>query len=195
MTEPAFARMMERLEESHSRRQVLGVVGKGVAVGAGAALVARPLGVVDTHLRAAAQGSASVTIVDFAFNPGSVTVDVGGIVTWTNQGPSPHTVTADGGGFDSGQLDTGGSFSYTFATAGTYAYHCAIHPDMVGSVVVGGGTSDTTPASDTPAATELPATGTGSPMESSSWLGAALADGVAAWLLGRKVRNETQAEE
>jgi plastocyanin len=76
-----------------------------------------------------------VTIVDFAFKPGAVIVKAGTSVTWTNQG-RPHTVTADDGSFDSGRIAAGATFSMTFKKAGTYAYHCAIHPSMVAQVVV-----------------------------------------------------------
>jgi len=76
-----------------------------------------------------------VSIVDFAFKPDAVTVKVGTTVTWTNHGRT-HTVTADAGIFDSGPISSGGTFSMTFKKAGTYAYHCSIHPSMVAQVVV-----------------------------------------------------------
>jgi plastocyanin len=99
---------------------------------------------------AQAQGGAAVSIVDFAFQPGSVEVPVGGTVTWTNSGSAPHTVTSDSGAFDSGQLAPGASFSQTFDTAGTFTYHCSIHPQMTGTVIVtsggGGGAEATAPA-------------------------------------------------
>lgn len=88
---------------------------------------------------AAAQTGAAVSIVDFAFSPAWVEVPAGSTVWWTNYGAAPHTVTSDFGGFDSGTLGTGGGFSLYFDTAGTYTYHCAIHPGMTGGVVVGGG--------------------------------------------------------
>jgi plastocyanin len=60
-------------------------------------------------------------------------------VTWTNRQPAiQHTVTADDGSFGSDPLSTGSSFSHVFATAGTYSYHCSIHPAMIGTVVVAG---------------------------------------------------------
>ncbi len=80
--------------------------------------------------------SASVTIKDFEFGPATVTVTVGGTVTWTNNGPSTHTVTADDGSFNSGDLTVGKTFSQTFNTAGTFSYHCSIHPFMTATVVV-----------------------------------------------------------
>ncbi len=81
-------------------------------------------------------GAKSVTISDFAFTPASITIAKGSSVTWTNNGPSTHTVTAGDGSFNSGNLPSGGKFSHTFSTTGTFAYHCAIHPQMTGSVVV-----------------------------------------------------------
>jgi len=78
----------------------------------------------------------AATIVDFAFSPATVTVPVGTTITWTNTGAKPHTVTADDGSFASGTLAGADTFSQAFPTAGTYAYHCAIHGQMVGSVVV-----------------------------------------------------------
>ena len=83
-----------------------------------------------------AAGAATATIADFSFSPATVTVPAGTTVTWRNTGSVRHTVTADDGSFDSGSLSGRDSFSRAFTTAGTYAYHCAIHPQMVGSVVV-----------------------------------------------------------
>jgi plastocyanin len=78
----------------------------------------------------------SVTIKDFEFTPATVTIKVGGTVTWTNNGPSTHTVNADDGSFDSGSLSQGKTFSHTFQTAGTFSYHCSPHPFMKANVVV-----------------------------------------------------------
>jgi len=77
----------------------------------------------------------AVTIVDFGFKPAGVTIKAGSTVTWTNHGRT-HTVTADNGSFDSGHIASGVAFSMTFKKAGTYAYHCSIHPSMVAQVVV-----------------------------------------------------------
>ena len=85
---------------------------------------------------AAAQDGAAVTIVDFAFQPASLEVPAGTTVTWTNSGAATHTVTADNGAFDSGRLASGATFSQTFDTAGTFTYHCEIHPQMTGTIVV-----------------------------------------------------------
>ncbi|MDQ3693966.1 MAG: ScyD/ScyE family protein [Chloroflexota bacterium] len=80
--------------------------------------------------------TASVTIADFAFSPPELAVAAGETVTWVNHDWAPHTATAGDGGFDSGRLDEGASFGYTFAEPGTYAYACAYHPGMTGSIVV-----------------------------------------------------------
>jgi plastocyanin len=81
-------------------------------------------------------GSGAVRIADFAFAPDSSDVKVGDSLKWTNQDGTTHTVTADDGAFDSGNLAGGKSFSFTFDQAGTFAYHCKIHQSMTGTVVV-----------------------------------------------------------
>jgi len=47
-----------------------------------------------------------------------------------------HTSTADGGDWRSGTIAPGGTFTTTLQTAGTFTYHCTIHPGMVGTVTV-----------------------------------------------------------
>jgi len=86
--------------------------------------------------QAPVEGGSAVSIKNFAFNPGSVTVAAGTTVVWTNDDGTGHTVTADDGSFDSKTVDTGGTFSQTFATAGSFTYKCTIHPSMTGTVVV-----------------------------------------------------------
>ncbi|MGI5375928.1 cupredoxin domain-containing protein [Streptomyces sp. CA-251387] len=89
-----------------------------------------------------------VDIMNNKFGDGKqLVVEVGDTVRWTNHDSVPHTVTTTKGPkkFDSGTLEQGDSWSYTFTTAGTYEYYCAVHPDMVASVKVvaadGGGSS------------------------------------------------------
>ena len=79
-----------------------------------------------------------VQIVNLSFTPASVTVPAGGSVAWTNDDSLPHTATALDGSFDSGILDPGASFSWTFDAPGTIAYQCSLHPQMRGEVVVTG---------------------------------------------------------
>jgi plastocyanin len=85
---------------------------------------------------AAAAAAPFVAISGFSFQPASLDVSAGSTVSWENQDGAPHTVTASDGAFDSGSLSSGGTFDFTFAEAGTYAYACAIHPSMTGSIVV-----------------------------------------------------------
>jgi plastocyanin len=75
-------------------------------------------------------------ISNFAFNPASMTVKAGTALTWTNADNATHTVSADDGSFDSGNVASGATFSHTFATAGTFAYHCNIHSSMKGTITV-----------------------------------------------------------
>jgi plastocyanin len=84
----------------------------------------------------AAGGTQEVKIANFAFDPATITVSIGTTVKWTNQDADDHTITADDGSFDSGQMAQGASFSFTFSKAGTFTYKCANHPSMLGKVVV-----------------------------------------------------------
>ena len=86
--------------------------------------------------RPSAPMSASVSIQGFSFQPASVTVAVGGTVTWTNQDGVAHTAT--GSGISTGTLNRGQSGTATFSRAGTVSYQCSIHPSMTGQVVVVG---------------------------------------------------------
>jgi plastocyanin len=79
---------------------------------------------------------AQVVLKGFAFDPADVTIKAGESVTWTNQDSVTHDVTADNGEFKSGTMADGATFSSTFAKAGTYPYHCGIHPTMKGTVTV-----------------------------------------------------------
>jgi plastocyanin len=80
----------------------------------------------------------AVAIKGFAFSPASLTVKAGTTVTWTNQDSDAHTVTSDGSGgpLNSKAMNTGDTFTFTFAKAGTYKYLCTIHPFMTATVTV-----------------------------------------------------------
>jgi plastocyanin len=86
--------------------------------------------------------SGAVSIQNMAFSPSSITVAVNTTVTWTNNDNVTHTVTSNTGVFNSGNIGNagnyggGGTFSYKFTSAGTFPYHCSIHPAMTGTVVV-----------------------------------------------------------
>ena len=85
----------------------------------------------------AAQGATNVITIDnFTFTPPELTVAVGTTVKWVNHDDIPHLVVNKDKAFRSKALDTDDSFSYTFASAGTFDYFCALHPHMVGKVIV-----------------------------------------------------------
>ena len=99
---------------------------------------------------ASAQDEMTVSIQDFFFDPGQLSVAPGTTVTWVNEGQAPHTVTStDGKELDSATLQPGDTYTFTFdeGDAGeTYAYQCTIHPQMTASVTVSGGAEMTTPS-------------------------------------------------
>lgn len=80
----------------------------------------------------------TVTMPGKAYDPSHLDVLVGTTVTWKNEDSVNHTVTADGDAFSSGYVPPGGSFTFTFAQQGRYAFHCTIHKFMRGEVDVFG---------------------------------------------------------
>ena len=78
----------------------------------------------------------AVDIQNFKFGPPVLTVPVGARVTWTNHDEETHTVTSATGAFGSTGLSHEETFAQTFARPGTYAYFCALHPQMKATVVV-----------------------------------------------------------
>ena len=84
---------------------------------------------------AAYAATSNVTIQNFQFVPISVTVTAGDTVTWTNKDSTTHTATSDSGAFG-GTLGPNAQFSFAFSNKGTFTYHCTLHPNMVGTVVV-----------------------------------------------------------
>ena len=83
-------------------------------------------------------GAGAVTIKDFAFDPGDLTVAKGTTVTWKNDDSATHRIKSGDGSFDSKDLKNGDSFDHTFDTAGTFDYVCGIHPSMKGKITVTG---------------------------------------------------------
>jgi plastocyanin len=83
---------------------------------------------------ASGSGGDAVSIAGFAYEPADLQVAAGTEVTWTNDDPTPHTVTADRGEFDSEILDPGATFSV--AVDGSVTYFCEIHPTMKGRITV-----------------------------------------------------------
>src|SRR5262249_20144965 len=96
-----------------------------------------PLAIVDASLQpAAGSQSMEIRIDNFSFTPKALTVPAGAAVTWTNHDDIPHTVVSTEKRFASPVLDTDEPFTFRFATPGSYAYFCSIHPHMTGTITV-----------------------------------------------------------
>ncbi len=81
--------------------------------------------------------SNTVSIMNFAFSPSTINVKVGDTIVWTNDDSVSHTVTSDTGNeLNSKILSPSSSYSHTFTKAGTYNYHCEVHPKMKGKIIV-----------------------------------------------------------
>jgi plastocyanin len=85
---------------------------------------------------AASATNHQVSIVDFAFQPNTLTIDFGDSVTWTNNGTAIHTTTSNAGVWNSGDMAHLATYSFRFDTSGTFAYHCIHHPSMTGTITV-----------------------------------------------------------
>ncbi len=84
----------------------------------------------------AGSDTVAAAIQDFTFSPSRIEIDPGTTVVWTNGGQVAHSVTAEGGGFDTGLLEPGDRRELTFTKSGTYPFHCTPHPFMTGVIVV-----------------------------------------------------------
>ncbi len=78
----------------------------------------------------------NVSIESSGFIKNNMTIAQGTKVRWTNKDAAAHTVTSDSGTFDSGNLSNGQTFDFTFSELGTFSYHCALHPEMTGTIIV-----------------------------------------------------------
>src|ERR1700745_11454 len=79
--------------------------------------------------------SANISIINFAFTPNDVSINVNDSITWTWVG-SPHTTTSDTGLWDSGVFGAGHTFTRAFTSAGSFPFHCTVHPFMTGTINV-----------------------------------------------------------
>ncbi len=120
---------LRRLDWRNAGLRKLNVRSLGLALVMAAALLS-PLG----SGRAQAE-EIKVSLDNFTFSPNEVKVKVGDIVTWTNHDDIPHTVVS-AGKFRSKTMDTDGTFSFTFTSAGDYKYFCSLHPHMTGMIKV-----------------------------------------------------------
>ena len=85
---------------------------------------------------AAVKSGAKISIVNFAFTPGEITIAPGETVTWTNDDGAPHGLAFADGAAGTGVLLPEASFQRTFDRPGSYDYVCAVHPYMTGRVIV-----------------------------------------------------------
>ena len=95
-----------------------------------------------------------ITIKNYAYGSGSMSISQGDTVTWTNKDSVPHDVVVTSGPvkFRSPMLTQGKSWSYTFTQAGAYSYTCSVHPDMNATVAAKAKAAAPAPAATTPAA-------------------------------------------
>ncbi len=84
----------------------------------------------------AAAGEVAVSIEGFAFSPADITARVGQTITFTNGDSAPHTATLDDGSCTTPNIAGGASDALTFTAAGTYPFHCAVHPNMKGTITI-----------------------------------------------------------
>lgn len=143
-------RIVDRVRSAHRAASVTAIAMLGIVLPLFTATIVAP-----TPVRGATH---TVEIGDGFFSPASLSVQVGDTVTWTNVDDSPHTVTS--GAFDSGNLDAGQTFSFTFTEAGTFDYVCNYHDEMTASITVAEATAAAaaTPAASTAPAPAAPAT-------------------------------------
>lgn len=118
----------------HRRRAALGAAAATLALAAVPALGGRTLATAQTEA-ATASKTVTVNIRNFAFRPGNLTVARGTKVVFANRDSVRHTATKRGS-FSTGRIKGGSSASVRFASSGTYRYHCLIHPEMRGKIVV-----------------------------------------------------------
>jgi plastocyanin len=111
--------------------------GATTSAGGGGATTTAAGGGGATTTAAAGGGGDAIVAVDFSFQPQELTVQAGAEVTVTNNDTTRHTFTADDGAFDV-ELDGGATDTVTVDEAGSYPFHCQIHPSMTGTLTVEG---------------------------------------------------------
>ena len=107
--------------------------GRAVTV---AMLVGPVVGAFVAYGALAAQEPDEVVIDNFTFGPQELSVAVGTTVKWVNHDDIPHNVINKDKVFRSKALDTDDSYSFTFASSGTFDYFCGLHPHMQGKIIV-----------------------------------------------------------
>jgi plastocyanin len=102
---------------------------------AAATFVVRPATADDSNVTI--RNDATAVPNPYSYSPATAYINLGDRVTWTNVSNVTHTVTSPAGTpLDSGNMSPGATYSHTFVKEGTFPYHCTIHNNMQGSVVV-----------------------------------------------------------
>jgi plastocyanin len=83
-------------------------------------------------------GTVAVTMQNTAFNPATVQAKVGDVIGFTNKDSIQHTATLDDGSCTTDVVAGGGTAALSFTAAGTYPFHCKIHPNMTGKFEISG---------------------------------------------------------
>src|SRR4029079_9111318 len=96
---------------------------------------ATAMGMVGGPAAAQSGGKTSAKIVSFAFEPPTLTVDVGTTIEWSNGSDRPHTVTDRGGTFDTTPIAPGATGDVAFTVPGTYHFFCRINPGTMNGVI------------------------------------------------------------
>ena len=96
----------------------------------------QPAGSAGAVCAAVDSGAVTVDIEGNAYSPDPVTAAVGQAIQWTNADAVPHTATLDDGDCGTATIDAGATLGLVFNVAGTYAYHCTVHPEMKGTIEV-----------------------------------------------------------
>ena len=99
----------------------------GASAGSAAACATAPAG---------STAAATVTIKNFAYTPQPVQAKVGDVIAWKNDDSAPHSATMDDASCDTDTISSGASAMLVFTAAGTYTYHCKIHPGQMKDVTV-----------------------------------------------------------
>jgi plastocyanin len=96
----------------------------------------QPAGSAAAACAEAATGTVTVNIEGNAYAPDPVTAGVGEAIQWTNADAVPHTATLDEGDCGTETIDAGATLGLVFNEAGTYTYHCTVHPAMTGTIEI-----------------------------------------------------------
>lgn len=116
---------------------MVGFTLSAIGCGGGSGTDSTATGTASTQAAESSGKAVAVTISDYEYDPATITVPVGTVVTFTNRDSTPHTATSkESGAFESGSIDTGESGEVKLEEAGTFAYYCAFHPFMKGTVRV-----------------------------------------------------------